>query len=76
MSQNHPQQQNKDAITEEQAVKESFRNSLEDSISILAGIGPLCEDIDQLINMLELALKNDSQLQLIMHHLTPRRMRR
>jgi len=77
MNQNQTQPPSqKGEVSEEQAILESFRNSLEDTISILKGVGPLCSDIDQLIDMLNLAISNDSQLQLIMAHITPRRMRR
>lgn len=69
-------QQASPKITEAQAIAESFKNSIEDSISILEGVGPLCSDIDQLIGMLKLALINESQLNLVMHHLTPKKMRR
>jgi hypothetical protein len=61
--------------TEQEAIAASFRNSLEDTISVLEGVGPLCSDIDELVKMLELALRNESQLQLIMAHLTPKRMK-
>lgn len=70
----NPQQPQK--VTEEQAIKESFKSSLEDTISILEKISPLCENIDDLIGMLNFALKNDSQLALIMHQIAPKQMRR
>lgn len=63
-------------LNEEQAVLADFRGSVEDAICILEGIGPLCSDIDELIAMLHLSLKNNSQLALVMKNITPRRMKR
>ncbi len=63
-------------MTEEQVIAESFRSSLDDVISVLEGIGPLCSDIGELIAMLTLAQRNDSQLALVMRHLAPKHMRR
>lgn len=54
----------------------AFRQSLDDTIAILETVGPICTDIDELIQMLSLARKNDSQLHLIMHQVMPTRLRR
>ena len=59
----------------EQDVKASFRESLDDTIAILESVGPLCSDIDELIGILQLAQKNDSQLVLVMDRVAPKRMR-
>lgn len=67
---------NQHQVSQEEAIRQSFKSSLEDCISILEGIGPLCRDIDELINMLELAIKNPSQLELIFTHLAPKKIRR
>lgn len=56
--------------------EQSFRISLDDTIAILEGIGPQCTDLDQLIDMLKLALTNDGQLNLLFKHMTPPRIRR
>lgn len=64
-----------EGLTEQQRTALSFRETLEDTIAVLEGVGPLCTDIDELISMLELAKKNDSQLYLIMSHMSPKRMR-
>lgn len=75
----HPQgnpQQVPQGMTEEQAINAAYRDSLEDTISILEGVGPLCNDIDQLIDMLTLAMRNDSQLALIRAHMSPKRMKK
>lgn len=64
-----------EGITEQDRVAMDFRATLEDTIAVLSGVGPLCTDIDELITMLELARKNDSQLYLIMSHMSPKRMR-
>lgn len=53
----------------------AYRSSIEDTIGLLKGIGPLCSSIDQLIDMLRLATENDSQLHLILRHVEPPRLR-
>lgn len=70
------QAQQQAQLTEAQALDAAIRDSIEETISILQGIGPLCSDIDELIAMLELSLKNDSQLNLVRSHMAPKRMRR
>lgn len=72
MSLNQSQQE----VTQEQAIEQSFRSSLDDTISVLEGLAPLCEDIPEMVKMLELAINNDAQLRLIMSHLAPKRMRK
>ena len=62
--------------TQEEALDNALRDSLEETISILEGVGPLCSDIDELIKMLELAIRNQSQLNLLRAHLAPKRLRR
>lgn len=62
-------------LTDQERAAIDFRSSLETTVAILAGVGPLCTDIDELIDMLTLAQKNDSQLYLIMSHMSPKRMR-
>ena len=68
-----------DIPSQEQAqptIEESFRNSLDDTIEVLEKIGPLCTDIDELVSMLKLAIKNDAQLALIIKQVSLVRMRR
>lgn len=68
--------QQKPEITEEQAIDDSFVNSLEDVVSILEGIGPSCFSIQDLIDMTKLAIKNPSQRELMRSHLAPKMMMR
>lgn len=50
-----------------QELMANFRSSVEDLLPILAKLGnPICNSIDELYNMLELATINDGQLKLIM----------
>lgn len=57
-------------------VEASFRDAIDDLISLLQGVGPLYSDIDELIASLELAKKNDGQLRLLMKQITPVRLLR
>ena len=55
--------------------REQYRSSLEDTILLLKKLGPTCGDLEELIGVLELATKNDSQLQLILQMVAPTRLR-
>lgn len=68
--------QTQQELTQEQAINSAVRDSIEEAISLLEGVGPLCKDIDELVKMLELAVRNDSQLALIRAHMAPKRLRR
>ena len=57
-------------------VEASFRDAIDDLISLLQGVGPLYSDIDELVASLELAKKNDGQLRMIMKQITPVRLLR
>lgn len=56
-------------------IDRDFVNTLEDSVLILKKMGPLVDDLDGLIEMLELAIKNSSQRNTIMQLVMPTRMR-
>ncbi len=52
----------------------SFRNSLEDVITIAEGIKEHCISVQELIGVCKLALDNDGQLRMLMGQMTqPRR---
>lgn len=55
--------------------EEGFRSSLDDTIVILESFGPECNDLNDLIGILKLALTNDSQLRLLMKKVAPLTMR-
>jgi hypothetical protein len=52
-------------LPEEEKRMASFRSGLEDVILILEELVPHCESIDGMIGMLQLALKNRSQLNMV-----------
>lgn len=46
--------------------QESFRSSLEDLVAIAGALAPLCDSVADLVGMIELALTNDGQLNVLM----------
>lgn len=63
-----PQEQQPLTIKEAQ---ERFRSSLGDSVILLKKMIPLCQSIDEMVELFELAMVNDSQLSLIMERVSP-----
>ena len=61
--------------TPQPTAEDSFRSSLEDVILIIEKLSPHSRDLQGMIDMLKLALTNDSQLGLIMHMVRPVRMK-
>ena len=51
-----------DKRTEEE---EGFRSALEDVVAIIQRLAPICKSINDMLGMVELALKNDSQCRLL-----------
>ena len=48
----------------------AFRSALEDTILVCRKLAPLCSNVDQLAEMLELAVLNDAQARLLMEMVT------
>lgn len=71
----NPQQGPNQLPTEEQ-VESSFRDSLPDVIAMVIGLAPLFTDIDEMVAAMELGMKNDGQLRMLMRQVTPVRLRR
>ena len=51
--------------------EELFRENLQDVISIVERLAPLCKDPDDLVNMMKLALINDGQLRMLFREMSP-----
>ena len=51
-------------------VEQSFRESLQDVITIAGKLSGYCKTVDELVGMLELAKENTAQLRLIMSLMT------
>lgn len=62
-------------LTEEEKRLASFRSGLEDVILILEELAPHCESIEGMIGMLQLALKNNSQLNVVYKLVRPVRLK-
>lgn len=56
--------QERKASTEE--IETSFRKVIEDISPIIKKLAPLCQSIEELTSMIELAVINDGQLRLLM----------
>jgi hypothetical protein len=54
-----------------QTPEESFRATLDDVILVIQKLAPLSTDLDSLVETLQFALKNDSQLNMILHLVRP-----
>ena len=50
-------------------VENKFRDSIGDILTILDKLSPYCKTIDDLIGLLELSIKNDAQLRLLLGRL-------
>lgn len=48
----------------------AFRSALEDAILVCRKLAPLCSSVEQLAEMLELAVLNDAQARLLMDMVT------
>lgn len=59
----------KEETTLEDKVRESFR----ETIVVLERLSPLCNTVDELRDMLQLALTNEGQLTLLINQLSPLR---
>ena len=59
----------KEETTLEDKVRESFR----ENIVVLERLSPLCNTVDELRDMLQLALTNEGQLTLLINQLSPLR---
>ena len=46
-------------------VEEKFRGSLSDVAVVLAKLSPLCQSVEELTAMVQLALENDGQLRVL-----------
>ena len=55
----------------QQSQEEQFRDNISDLLAVLRCFAPHCKTPDDLVGMLELALKNDGQLALLLDRLTP-----
>lgn len=53
-----------------QTAEEGFRSCLEDLIPVVQKIGPYCKNIEELIDLCELALTSDAQLKILMSIVT------
>lgn len=51
---------------EAKVAEESFRSSLDDVVTILERVAPLCKSHEELLDMLRLARENMGQLRLLM----------
>lgn len=51
---------------EKKSPQELFRDSLEDLITIAGALAPHCENMKDLVGLLELAMTNDGQLSILM----------
>ena len=74
MANGQPQQGQQAQQPTPEDVEASFRDAIDDLISLLQGVGPLYSDIDELIASLELAKRNYGQLRLMMKQITPVRL--
>lgn len=52
-----------------------FRGALQDVLETTRKLAPYCNSVDDLIDMLELALTNDGQLRMVMGKIIPRQKR-
>lgn len=62
-------------ISQEEALRSAYRDSLEDAIHLLDGLSGLCYSLEDIISILKLALTNDSQLELVRSRVTPKSLR-
>lgn len=46
--------------------EEGFREALEDAVSVIKKLAPVCGTFDEMTGVCELALTNDAQLRLLM----------
>lgn len=51
--------------TEKVSVEQSFRDDLESVIAVVNGLKKVCSSLEELQDMLTLALQNDGQLKLL-----------
>lgn len=58
-------------MSNEQSPEHAFRDDLESVIAVLEGLVPDCPSVDDLLEVLRLALKNDGQLKLVMKKVMP-----
>lgn len=54
-------------------IEASFRSSLQDVIEVAKRLSPHCESVDDLVELLELALTNDGQLRFVMGKVAKRK---
>ena len=52
-----------------------FRGALQDVLETTRKLAPYCNSVDDLIDMLELALTNDGQLRMVIGKIIPRQKR-
>ena len=55
--------------------EDRFRSALQDAAVILRKLAPLCKDVNEMVEMLELAAANEGQLTLLMDRIGPVRLR-
>ena len=60
----------------EQTVEQSFRASLDDTRVILKRLAPLCKSVNDMVELLDLAITNDSQLSILMDKVGPVALRK
>lgn len=60
----------------QQSEEDRIRSALEDTIAVVKKLGPLCKDVQDLVDLCELGLLNDAQLRLIMDRLAPVQLRK
>lgn len=53
-------------------IEASFRSSLKDVVEIAEKLAPHCKSVDELVDMLKLAIENDGQLRFLMGRVIPR----
>ena len=56
-------------------VEESFRSSLRDAIALMEKLAPDCSSVQEMIEMAQLALKNDGQLNMLLNRVAPIRLK-
>lgn len=52
-------------MAEELPAEDKWRSAIEDALTVVNKLRPLCNDLDQVAGMMQLALSNDGQLRMM-----------